>query len=188
MISYDVSRKETRTMPQPIDPGHNETRSTLTGLGLILLIIGGIFTLIGLVDFFTAFGGMHPPTKFWCAFIGLPMVAIGMKLLFFGNMGRIARYMSEEVSPVGTDTFNYAAGQTRDGIRQVARAIGEGLNATASESAKSHACPQCGHQNDADAQFCSGCGKPLAISPVCPHCGTANNANARFCDQCGKTL
>ncbi len=53
-------------MPQPkIDPGHENTRGVLKLFGPLLIVVGGIFTLVGLVDFFSAFGGSGMPTHFW---------------------------------------------------------------------------------------------------------------------------
>ena len=47
-------------------------------------------------------------------------------------------------------------------------------------------CPNCAHENPADARFCQNCGQPL--ERVCPNCGTSNATDARFCKQCGTSL
>ncbi len=47
-------------------------------------------------------------------------------------------------------------------------------------------CPQCAHENPADAQFCNHCGSPLQAR--CPGCGRANPHASRFCNGCGQAL
>jgi hypothetical protein len=47
-------------------------------------------------------------------------------------------------------------------------------------------CPNCSHDNQADARFCQNCGRPL--ERTCSNCGTSNAADARFCKQCGAAL
>jgi hypothetical protein len=44
-------------------------------------------------------------------------------------------------------------------------------------------CPQCQHENAADARFCNQC-TTLCV-PVCPACRRENAADAKFCNQCG---
>jgi hypothetical protein len=49
------------------------------------------------------------------------------------------------------------------------------------------ACPTCGPRPEADAVYCSSCGRYLAGS--CEACGAAiTQPGARFCPSCGKTL
>jgi pSer/pThr/pTyr-binding forkhead associated (FHA) protein len=67
------------------------------------------------------------------------------------------------------------------------------------------ACTFCGRQNEAGAQFCADCGKPLtkaaAIgladppistppgkSPACPFCGSPASDQLPFCPHCGRRL
>jgi class 3 adenylate cyclase/tetratricopeptide (TPR) repeat protein len=47
-------------------------------------------------------------------------------------------------------------------------------------------CSGCGQANPAAAQFCGGCGAPLAA--VCPACQTPNPPGNRFCHRCGAPL
>src|SRR5262245_52071462 len=47
-------------------------------------------------------------------------------------------------------------------------------------------CPQCGHENPADARFCNGCGGRL--QSICAGCGQANPPASRFCNGCGQPL
>jgi len=169
----------------PLDPKHQGKRAILRKVGPVILVIGGIFLAIGLIDFFMAFGGSGPPTKFWCAFVGIPVMFVGGVLTQMGYMGAMGRYVAGEMAPVAKDTFNYMAHGTQDGVRTVAQALGEGLGLREAGTS-AVACPQCGHENDGDANFCDDCGSPLAR--VCPACQKANDADARFCDGCGAAL
>ena len=47
-------------------------------------------------------------------------------------------------------------------------------------------CPQCQHENPADAKFCLECGRRVALS--CGACGTELPVGAKFCKQCGQAV
>lgn len=47
-------------------------------------------------------------------------------------------------------------------------------------------CPNCGHENRADANFCAQCGDSLQIT--CPVCSFVNPPDANFCSNCGNRL
>ena len=110
-----------------IDPGHKGIRDVLRVAGPIVLGMGVLLTVVAFVSFFTAFGGHGPPKYFWCGFIGLPMIAAGGAMTKFGYMGKVARYVSGEISPVAKDTINYVGTESREGIKAVASAIGDRL-------------------------------------------------------------
>jgi hypothetical protein len=54
------------------------------GVRSALRIGGGIVPISGFASFFSAFGSMSPPRHFWIAFLGLPMVGLGVKMLNAG--------------------------------------------------------------------------------------------------------
>src|SRR5437868_5208705 len=54
------------------------------------------------------------------------------------------------------------------------------------EEKRSIQCPQCRHQNSADAKFCSECGSRLGIR--CGQCGAFTGVGAKFCPACGAAL
>jgi hypothetical protein len=171
------------------DPGHNDVRDLLRTIGPLVVGVGAIFTIIGIGSFFAAFGTFQPPRYFWCAFIGLPLVGVGVAICKFAFMGAVSRYIADEVAPVGKDVINYMAEGTQDAVRSVASAVGEGLRGGApGHEAQGIHCPKCNTANEASASFCKGCGAPLARSKPCPSCGEPNDPDARFCDHCGKAL
>jgi hypothetical protein len=172
-----------------IDPGHNSTRDIFRTIGPILIVIGGGFMIVGLVDFFSAFGGFHPPTLFWCCFVGMILLGIGIHLTRLGYMGKIMRYMSQEMAPPAKDTFNYLADETKDGIKTVAGAVAEGVREGFADKSRSAVrCQGCGTANLGDAKFCIQCGRALTKSRKCPHCNELNDPHANFCQNCGQAF
>jgi hypothetical protein len=171
---------------RPINPSQQSQRQGLRLIGGVLAVVGGILTAIGLFSFFGAFGGGGMPSLFWCAFVGLPMLGIGVQMLKAGYVGTIARYVAGETAPVASDTLNYMAGETKEGIRDVAAAIGAGIRGKAAGTQV--ACSKCSHPNDADARFCDQCGAAMPRRQECPKCRTVSDAGARFCNGCGERL
>ncbi|MDQ7013075.1 MAG: zinc ribbon domain-containing protein [Planctomycetota bacterium] len=164
-----------------INPGHSKVRRVLRALGPLLMLAGVVCLAIAIIDFAMVFGDMsHQPTRFWLFFIGLPLLALGSALSMFGFMGAVFRFAAQEQAPVAADTFNYLAGETQEGVRDVVSAIREGM------TDQGKVCQACGADNDASARFCDGCGKPF--QRTCAGCQTNNDADAAFCDSCGSAL
>lgn len=165
------------------DPNHNQLRDALRVIGPLVVLVGFVFAAIGIGSFFSSFGSFEPPRYFWCAFIGLPMIAFGGTICQFAFLGKIARYTAGEVAPVGKDVANYMMHGTKDAVREVAGAIGEGLRG----ETVTIVCGACKTENDPGSNFCKGCGARIAVRD-CPACGKANDADARFCGGCGVAL
>jgi hypothetical protein len=153
------------TRPDPSLRQQASVRTVLRILGPVLLTLGLILTIAGIASFFSAFGSLsgEMPRNFWMAFIGLPLVAIGLALTRVAYLGPATRYVAGEVTPTLRDTLG-------------ALGIGSGESV----------CASCGARNDPDSRFCDACGKPL--SRLCAACGEQNDADAQFCDSCGKPL
>lgn len=169
-----------------IDPNHNAKRAALRLIGPVVLVIGLLFTIVGVGNFFMAFGSHGPPKLFWCAFVGMPLIAIGSALTKAGFAGAVARYQAGEYAPVAKDTFNYVADGTRDSVRSIASAVGEGLRGEAVEDTLP--CPACDASNEPDSKFCDQCGGAFPGEKSCPGCGEVNGPDARFCDRCGERI
>ena len=147
----------------PENPQHQAVRNLLRTVGPIVFGVGLVFLIVGVVSFFSAFGGMGPPRFFWCAFVGMPLMFVGGVMCQYGFLGAWARYMASEAAPVATDTFNYVADETRDGVKTIAGAVGEGLRdgLGANTATSEKTCPKCGVKNSADSHFCKACGANL---------------------------
>lgn len=102
----------------------------VAGVGLILI-------LIGLISFFASFGSFGgPPKYFWCAFLGMPTLFVGVVMCQAGFIGTVQRYLAGETAPVAADTFNYTADAVRPGVKAVASAIRDGLKEEQAEGAE----------------------------------------------------
>ncbi len=180
-----------------IDERHIAKRNMLRKVGLVVLITGIIFTVVGMVDFFRAFGSFGgPPKLFWCGFVGLPLMFFGAVMTSAGYMGAVGRYTTAEAAPVAKDTFNYMADGTADGVKTMATAVGEGIGealggvvgAVGVGAEAAVRCSKCNEVNDADAKFCKECGFSLQKTKECPVCCELNDPDAKFCDNCGKNF
>ena len=171
---------------EKIDPGHATVRDLLRILGPIIAIAGLVLMVVGIASFFSAFGTMRPPRYFWCAFIGMPLLGVGIILCKFGYAGKVARYMAGEIAPVGKDTINYMADGTKDSVKTIATAIGEGLRGGQDSSQQTMVrCHKCNALVDAAAKFCGRCGQAIQKNKTCPTCKELNDPDAKFCDNCG---
>lgn len=151
-----------------VDSRHRGTKRALQVLGPLLLVGGGLLTLIGFADFTSGFGGDafeddSPFTGFWMMFIGLPLLSFGWTVCKVAFLGEISRYAAAEVAPPARDALRY---------------VGVGKPEAT--------CTSCGAANHPGSRFCSSCGSKLT-SP-CPSCGHENDPAARFCGGCGQSL
>jgi uncharacterized membrane protein len=108
-------------------PQHHNTRSFLRVAGPLIAVGGLVFIAVGMISFFSAFGGFEPPRLFWCCFVGIPILFVGLVMCKLGYLGAVARYIAAESAPVAKDTVNYMADGTKDAIKSVARAVAEGV-------------------------------------------------------------
>lgn len=165
-------------------PDHPVHRTGLRASGAVLTVAGAVLTAIGLISFFSAFGGGSPPSLFWCAFLGLPLLGFGSLLLKAGYAGAIARYVATEAAPVAADAIDHVAHHTRDAVHGTAAAIAAGLRG----SPPLRHCSGCGAEAAPRAQFCDQCGASLPGRIVCVRCRHDNDPSARFCAGCGHEL
>jgi len=145
---------------QPNDPRHLAARDFFRVAGPMILLIGLVFVVTSIASLFTH-EGFGPPRYFWMGFVGMPLIFVGGVLSSFGYMGAIARYQANEGLPVATDAFNYAAHQTKDGVRTLAGAVTEGLREGSTDPTAGITCPHCQTTNESDARFCKSCGDKL---------------------------
>jgi Double zinc ribbon len=50
------------------------------------------------------------------------------------------------------------------------------------------ACSSCGPRPEADAVYCSSCGRRLPVRMVCDQCATALVPGSRYCESCGRQV
>jgi len=148
--------------------GYETTRRGLRAVGPVVLALGGVLLAIGLIDFFSAFGGHGRPTLFWMAFVGLILTGVGVQLTTAG---------------FGREILKFQARQARPAVRDVTSAVREGWDGGGDVTR----CPECGEPIKEADRFCDRCGRELAVTRVCA-CGQHNDADARFCSACGEPL
>src|SRR5713101_2360210 len=88
-------------------PHHNAVRMVMQVGGPLIAVVGVIFTIVGFASFFSSIGSFEPPRYFWCAFVGLPLVFVGLVMSMPGFLGSFYRYFAGEAAPVAKDTVNY---------------------------------------------------------------------------------
>lgn len=171
-----------------IDPGHKGIRNVLRIVGPIIALAGLIFIVVGVVSLIRSAGSFGPPKYAWCMFVGMPLLFVGGVLTSVAYMGKFLRYHAQEMAPVAKDTFNYMADGTKDGVKTMATALGQGLaeGGFASSAPETQVrCHKCNALNEPDAKFCGQCGQAMAKSKPCPQCQEMNDPDAKFCDNCG---
>ena len=102
---------------------HEKFKLAMKIIGLILLIGGIAFIIVGGVDFFTAMSEWRQPEKFWAFFVGSPLFAFGISMLLIGFRREIARYMKDEMAPV----INETAKDISPAVEETAKAAAAGM-------------------------------------------------------------
>jgi len=104
------------------EPGQNSIRNFLRVAGIALLVLGVICVAIGTALTFNGHMGM-----FLLAFIGIPLMFVGMVMCQFGFMGAVTRFIAGETAPVAVDAAKYAAEETKGAVETVAKAAAKGV-------------------------------------------------------------
>ncbi len=136
---------------------HLQMKSTFRIVGPILLLIGGLCILIRLVDILTSADSFEGPKYFWLFFVSMPCLFMGSILTNAGYAQDATKYMSREMAPVTSKTFNYLAQETQEGVGTIAEAVQRGK----AEIVQAKQCPNCQTLNILDAKFCNECGQAL---------------------------
>ena len=135
---------------------HLQMKSLFRRLGPLLLVSGVVCLIIAMVDFFTL-DFFEEPKYFWLGFVGMPIIFIGSIVTYAGYGQDAAKYMSREMAPVTSETFNYIAEETQEGVETVAKAVQRGK----AEVVQAKKCPNCQTLNKVDANFCNECGASI---------------------------
>lgn len=115
-------------------PAHKGIRTFLRVVGLLTVATGLVFLIVGMASFFAAFGGSGPPRLFWCCFVGVPLLFVGVVMCMFGFLGAVARFAAAEQVPVATDAISDLAEGVQGAVKTTARAIAEGVREAGSET------------------------------------------------------
>jgi hypothetical protein len=108
-------------------PQHSNIRTVLRVGGPAIAVVGLLFLMVGVGSFFSSFGTLEPPRYFWCAFVGMPLLFVGLVMCTFGYLGAVYRYVAGEGAPVAKDVVNYMGENIQPGVKSVAKAVTEGI-------------------------------------------------------------
>jgi hypothetical protein len=106
---------------------HLNIRTALRVGGPVIAGVGLLFMIVGFGSFFASFGSFEPPRFFWCAFVGMPLLFVGIVMCMFGYLGAFQRYVAGESAPVAKDVVNYLGENIQPGVKVVAKAVTEGV-------------------------------------------------------------
>ena len=149
-------------VPPPGVKNQDTTRSVLRIAGAIAALVGVVLVVLAFADFFSVMSagpaGMATtglPSKFFLAFIGLPLLGAGISMLRAGYLGVATKYVAGETIPTVKQSLEYLTdGQGVDNLGRTAPPSGQ--------PAAGPFCRACGTRNDVDAAFCDSCGASLA--------------------------
>ena len=108
-------------------PHHSGIRAVLRVGGPLIAGIGLLFMIVGFGSFFASFGSFEPPRYFWCAFVGMPLLFVGIAMCMYGYLGSFYRYVAGESAPVAKDVVNYMGENIQPGVKAVTKAATEGV-------------------------------------------------------------
>ncbi len=106
---------------------HSSIRTVLRLAGPVIAGVGLLFIIVGFGSFFASFGSFKPPRFFWCAFVGIPLLFVGIVMCMFGYLGAFQRQVAGESGAVAKDVVNYMGENIQPGVKAVARAVTEGV-------------------------------------------------------------
>lgn len=127
-------------------------RTVMTILGAIILIVG-IFLLISATASF--FQG--DPSNFHLAFIGMPLIFVGIVILGSFNSGRLLRFQAKQQAPVKKDVTKYMLDETGDDIAKV-------IQKSRATDVGKRTCLSCGYINPSTNKFCGDCGNKMVTN------------------------
>lgn len=160
---WDRSEPSQQARRRRVEPARSPgTKQVLQVTSVVIIVVGALMTIGFFGSFVSGFGDPQAgPPPIGLAFLGMPLLGLGVTMAKFAFLGEVGRYVAKEVGPPARSIL--------------APAVGSGV-----------ACGSCGRANDPGACFCDGCGQRL--DRTCPSCQADNAADARFCDHCGSRL
>lgn len=129
-------------MRDRLEPEQEEEKPGIHVPGVLLMILGGVFSAIGLWSFFsTLIEGGDDPRLYWVAFIGLPMIGAGYKMAGLGFLNGLKRRYSIEDETAPEDSIEIPSIEPTPEVTKT--------------------CPKCAAVNESYAEFCKACGQQL---------------------------
>ena len=161
-------------MIQSQNPDYSSKKTMGMVLGLILIIIGAIIVVIGLTYINSPSPSIDDPNwekkssesfqKFGMGagmtMGGFILISIGVFIIYFTNIRRMATYMAVETAPAVTISSRALGSGLTQGINDSGGIHMDHGNTKPAEVVKVK-CRKCGYLDTEDATFCSKCGEKL---------------------------
>jgi hypothetical protein len=151
-------------IPRYMNQKYSGFKKGMLCIGIVLLVVGVFLLIYGFLMLSGGFGfddgsiGEMASRGFSSIIFiagGGFMLAIGFILVYFSQIGRVAKYFATETHPA-VKTVGHAVGSgVTEGISDAG-----GLKVNSSEQIKIK-CHHCGYLESIDAEFCSKCGKKI---------------------------
>jgi len=145
-------------VPSPGLRNQPQLRTAFRIAGIVLVPVGIALVAIGFASLFSTMNSdpfsdesFGPPKRFFFAFIGMPVLAVGGWCLQAGFFGAAARYAAGETMPVVKDSAAYLT--DGEGVLGVGRTV---------DDEPSKFCSSCGNPAGVAARFCESCGHAFA--------------------------
>jgi len=137
--------------------------------GYLLVLVGGLLTLLGFASFFASFMYGYFPTYFWLVFVGPLVSSFGRQI--------VRRAQSRQ-----------ARGGLRKSIEEEAREAEEAARVKQERAHKRIEmvrCHECDAENPSGSSKCSNCNASFYGKKRCPLCYKLNDQGVKFCTNCG---
>jgi len=145
-------------VPTPGLRNQPQLRNAFRVAGIVLTAAGIVMIVLGFLSLFDTMNAdpfsdesFGPPKRFFLAFIGMPVAAVGGWCLQAGFAGVAARYAAGEGAPVVKDSVAYLT--DGEGLLGVGRTV---------DDPASKFCTSCGKPSSEAARFCESCGHAFA--------------------------
>ncbi|MFL5493179.1 MAG: zinc ribbon domain-containing protein [Gemmatimonadales bacterium] len=100
-----------------------------------------------------------------------------------------SKYTAAALDALRLDALRAEAAPVPDDLEVMIAARARALrSAAAPTSPDAPGCSICGPRPEADALFCSTCGRRLPKAGACGRCGAPLGPDSRFCEQCGNQV
>lgn len=106
---------------------HVRLRAVLRVGGPLIAVAGLIFLFVGVGSFLSRFGTAGPSAYFWCVFLGLLLLFIGLAMCQFAYFGAVYRYVAGEAAPITKNVVNYMGESVQPGVKAMAKAVADGV-------------------------------------------------------------
>ncbi len=173
------------------EENYQQNKAKIKRISKILMCVGVPFIVAGIVLLIvsTVNMGNFDNSLFDLAFVGIPLLFIGMVCLMFGiqlavfaHKRDIASFVATSTVPVVKEVVEDVTPTAGKAIKTVVKSVRDGI------VGEDNTCPKCGETVKKGAKFCGNCGESLVKTRHCSNCGSEIKGDDKFCPNCGEKL